>query len=288
MTDSIRDVPVFKLYGAPLEWPTPDLLHCESIPARSRLHDWEIKPHRHADLAQLLYVRKGWAQLQVEGEPTRVEQPSIQFVPPLCIHGFQFSERIDGYVLTLAAPLLARLQAHLGAQRQAREAPGLYPVGADRRYIDTLFDAIDSEYAGTAPARELLLQSLIGVLAVWLGRQVMVRRAEARPGRGQEYLSAFSQLVERHFREHLGIDEYARRLGISPAHLNGVARRLSGQTALGIVHQRLLLEAKRDLVYTAMTVNEIADRLGFSEPAYFTRFFKRLSGVSPSVFRKGD
>uniref|UniRef100_UPI001FB80F71 helix-turn-helix domain-containing protein n=1 Tax=Pseudomonas aeruginosa TaxID=287 RepID=UPI001FB80F71 len=112
--------------------------------------------------------------------------------------------------------------------------------------------------------------------------------AEARPGRGQEYLSAFSQLVERHFREHLGIDEYARRLGISPAHLNGVARRLSGQTALGIVHQRLLLEAKRDLVYTAMTVNEIADRLGFSEPAYFTRFFKRLSGVSPSVFRKGD
>lgn len=215
MTDSTRDVPVFKLYGAPLEWPTPDLLHCESIPARSRLHDWEIKPHRHADLAQLLYVRKGWAQLQVEGEPTRVEQPSIQFVPPLCIHGFQFSERIDGYVLTLAAPLLARLQAHLGAQRQALEAPGLYPVGADRRYIDTLFDAIDGEYAGTAPARELLLQSLIGVLAVWLGRQVMVRRAEARPGRGQEYLSAFSQLVERHFREHLGIDEYARRLGIS-------------------------------------------------------------------------
>lgn len=62
MTDSTRDVPVFKLYGAPLEWPTPDLLHCESIPARSRLHDWEIKPHRHADLAQLLYVRKGWAQ----------------------------------------------------------------------------------------------------------------------------------------------------------------------------------------------------------------------------------
>ena len=67
-----------------------------------------------------------------------------------------------------------------------------------------------------------------------------------------------------------------------------MARRLSGQTALGIVHQRLLLEAKRDLVYTAMTVNEIADRLGFSEPAYFTCFFKRLSGVSPSVFRKGD
>ena len=205
----------------------------------------------------------------------------------MCIHGFQFSERIDGYVLTLAAPLLARLQAHLGAQRQALEAPGLYPVGADRRYIDTLFDAIDGEYAGAAPARELLLQSLIGVLAVWLGRQVMVRRAEARPGRGQEYLSAFSQLVERHFREHLGIDEYARRLGISgtperrgapPQRADRTGHRAPAPAAGG--------QARPGS--TAMTVNEIADRLGFSEPAYFTRFFKRLSGVSPSVFRKGD
>ena len=48
-------VPVFKLYGDALEWPTPDLLHCESIPKRSRLHDWVIEPHRHPDLLQLLY-----------------------------------------------------------------------------------------------------------------------------------------------------------------------------------------------------------------------------------------
>ena len=60
-------VPVFKLYGDALEWPTPDLLHCESIPKRSRLHDWVIEPHRHPDLLQLLYLRSGWALIEVEG-----------------------------------------------------------------------------------------------------------------------------------------------------------------------------------------------------------------------------
>lgn len=52
-------VPVFKLYGETSAWPTPDLIHCESIPERSKLHGWEIKPHRHSDLVQLLYVQAG-------------------------------------------------------------------------------------------------------------------------------------------------------------------------------------------------------------------------------------
>ena len=56
---SAAAVPVFKLYGETAVWPTPDLLHCESIPERSRLHDWEIKPHRHGDLVQLLYLQGG-------------------------------------------------------------------------------------------------------------------------------------------------------------------------------------------------------------------------------------
>src|SRR3990167_2421429 len=69
MPSGVRDtIPVFKLYGETGVWPTPDLIHCESIAERSRLHDWEIKPHRHSDLVQLLYVQDGCAELEVEGE----------------------------------------------------------------------------------------------------------------------------------------------------------------------------------------------------------------------------
>ena len=80
-TSPATAVPVFKLYGETAVWPTPDLIHCESIPERSRLHDWEIKPHRHGDLVQLLYVQGGSAELEVEGVVNRVQQPSLQVVP---------------------------------------------------------------------------------------------------------------------------------------------------------------------------------------------------------------
>jgi AraC family transcriptional activator of pobA len=286
MKSPLPNIPVFMLYGDPLEWPTPDLLHCESIPKRSSLHHWEIQLHRHADLVQLLYVRKGWAELNVDGQRARLEESAIQVVPALCIHGFRFSEDIEGFILTLAMPLVTRLQEHLGGQQMTFDQPALYRVGSERQYIHTLFAAINNEYSTLAPARDLLLQSLVGVLAVWLGRQVTVRDAKERPERGQHYLAEFSQRVEASYNQHRPIQAYARELGITPAYLNGLCRKLRGQTALGVVHQRLLLEAKRNLIYTGLTVNQIADALGFSEPAYFTRFFKRLMGVSPSVFRQ--
>ncbi|MNF13714.1 Transcriptional activator NphR [compost metagenome] len=55
-----------------------------------------------------------------------------------------------------------------------------------------------------------------------------------------------------------------------------------------MLHQRLLLEANRNLIYTSLTVNQISELLGFSEPAYFTRFFKRLTGITPGAFRRSN
>ena len=277
-------IPVFKLYGAGLDWPTPDLLHCESIADRSRLHDWEIRPHRHADLTQLLYVRRGWAEIEMEGVRTRIDEAAVQVVPPLCIHGFRFSEGVEGHVLTLANPLLAQLEAGLDGQHGALRSAGLHRAGEDRRYLNTLFGAIDREYRTPAPARDLLLQSLVGVLAVWVGRQMLVRQTE-RPSRAQELLAAFTSMVEAEFSQQRSVEDYAARLDITPAYLNTLARRFTGHTAQGVLHRRLLLEAKRQLIYTAMTASQISDDLGFSEPAYFSRFFKRLTGQSPTEFR---
>ena len=277
-------IPVFKLYGAGLEWPTPDLLHCESIADRSRLHDWKIRPHRHADLTQLLYIRRGWAEVEIEGVRARIDDAAVQVVPPLCIHGFRFSERVEGHVLTLANPLLAQLETSLDGQQAALRSADLHRAGRDRRYLNTLFDAIDREYRTHATARDLLLQSLVGMLAVWVGRQMLVRQAQ-RPSRAQELLAAFTEMVEKDFSTQRSVEGYAAGLDITPAYLNTLARRFTGHSAQGVLHQRLLLEAKRQLIYTAMTVSQISDGLGFSEPAYFSRFFKRLAGQSPKEFR---
>lgn len=81
--------------------------------------------------------------------------------------------------------------------------------------------------------------------------------------------------------------KYSRQLGISAPHLNSICRKLERQTAPAIIHQRLLLEAKRSLTYTGRAITEIAYQLGVVEPSHFTRFFKGKAGVSPKEFRSG-
>jgi AraC family transcriptional activator of pobA len=282
----LPSIPVFKLYGESLDWPTPDLLHCETISKRSREHQWEIKPHRHADLCQLLFVFKGQAELEIEGRRSQLTEPAIQILPPLSVHGFRFSQDVEGFVVTLAAPLIAHLQGQLGQSENALAQAESYPAGEEGDYLNSLFSALHSEYTSHKPAREMLMHSLVSVIMVWVSRQVIQRRtAMARPQRAREYLNGFIQLVEETYRQHVKVEDLAHRLGISVSHLNGTCRELAGQPALQIMHERQLLEAKRLLTYTSMTIYEMSDLLGFSDPTNFTRLFRRRVGISPKAFR---
>jgi AraC family transcriptional activator of pobA len=103
--------------------------------------------------------------------------------------------------------------------------------------------------------------------------------------RAREHLAGFVALVDENFSKHTTLDHYAARLDISTAHLNAICRQMSGRSALQLIHERLILEARRELIYTSMTIKEISELLGFTDPAYFTRFFKRQMGVSPKDFR---
>lgn len=102
----VQTVPVFKLYGEECGWPTPDLLHCESILQRSSLYQWHIRVHQHAEMVQLLYLHQGRAEIEIEGATAVMTESCIQVVPALCIHGFNFSPGTQGFVLSLALPLL--------------------------------------------------------------------------------------------------------------------------------------------------------------------------------------
>ena len=101
-----------------------------------------------------------------------------------------------------------------------------------------------------------------------------------------QHLQRFHALIEQRFRESRSIEAYAGTLGITATQLNNVCRTHAGKSALQLIHDRVLLEARRNLVYTVMSVSEIAYALGFSDPAYFSRFFRQRTGVSPGAFRR--
>lgn len=283
------DIPVFKLYGESRAWHTPDLIHCESISERSEMHQWHIAPHRHNGLVQLVYLSAGTATVELEGKTHQLQRPTLLFLPEMCVHGFDFSRDAEGRVITIAAPLLKQLSERHDFLMSATGEAGVFPLTSLDGPVNSILETIAEEYINPAPGRALVLESLVGVLLVWLRRR-QARDALPEPGsrqdRGGHHLLQFSRLVENHYKAHHPIEFYGGQLGITAAHLNTLCRRLAGHSALQIVHERLLLEAKRNLIYTSMTISQVSDTLGFSEPAYFTRFFKRLTGSSPKAFRE--
>jgi AraC family transcriptional activator of pobA len=280
-------VPVYHLYGERDSELAPDLVHCESIASRSRLHNWEIQPHRHHGLFQMLWLARGKARVELDGRPADLSGGQVLLLPQHCVHGFRFSEDADGEVITLAYAFFQRLQPDLGPALQAMSTPVVYTprAGADRRQIEAAFQSTHEAYAGHHAYRSLLIEAQLVSLLVRLLRLLPVQEDDLPLARGREHLTRFSQLVETNYAAQHPLEFYSASLGISTAHLNALCRQLTGHSALSLVHTRIALEARRYLVYTSMPVKDVSDVLGFSDPAYFTRFFKRQTGIAPISFR---
>ncbi|RJF99190.1 helix-turn-helix domain-containing protein [Noviherbaspirillum saxi] len=287
---NVGSIPVYKLYGEQDPWPTPEMVHCESIASRSRLHNWHIKPHQHNGLFQILYLHSGSARIQLDDKQSLMQGGQVLMVPQICIHGFEFDRNTVGHVVTLAYPLISKLTRQMGDGLVALTHPSLHTLGEDEEsaHIRMAFAALDAEYRATAPHRDILIEALLGAILVWLTRHAMqaplMQHKEAP--RGSRHVARFCELLEEHYSQHYPVAYYASQLGITAAHLNLLCRQNADKSALDLIHERVLLEAKRNLVYTSMTISEVSYAIGFSDPAYFTRFFKRSVGQSPKDFRR--
>jgi len=92
--------------------------------------------------------------------------------------------------------------------------------------------------------------------------------------------------IEQYYKEEKNVEFYARKMELSSKRLNEIFKELLGQTVTQVLHHRLLLEAKRELVSQTKTIQSISDDLGFENPSYFARFFKKNEGSSPTEFLK--
>lgn len=284
-------LPAFALYGEAGS-PGAALLHIESIESRSRLYDWEIDAHVHQGLHQVLWLRSGWAEVVLDESRSRCEGPTAVLIPPGVAHAFRFSSDSDGHVLTVNAHLLAEGEAAgMGeALQQLFAQPrtlALETDSPDVARLQPLFDALHAESsaddAANAPVPLWLARALVWRLAQ-LGRRLPESRHH-RPGLRQSLYTRWVVLLELHYREHWPVSRYAEQLGLSTERLNRMVSAETGCPAQALIHARLAREACRRLVHVAAPVSRIAFDLGFEDPAYFCRFFKRHSGLSPRAYR---
>jgi AraC family transcriptional activator of pobA len=271
-------IPVWALYGEDRAF--PDVLHVERITDRAAGLDWRIAPHRHVHLHQFFLIRDGVTRITLDGETPRTATPFLLSIPAGVVHGFTFSAGTEGFVLTVPLQTLPGL---LGAGPGAvLDRVALLPVDGE---TDALFRAIHAEHEETRPGRALMLQALATQIACRVLRG-MEESGSSLAAADPRY-TAFRDQVHRHLRDGWTLADHAREIGISERHLSRIIRAATGQSAAALIEATVIREACRLLVYTRATIAAIGYDLGFDDPSYFSRAFRRVTGLSPGAYRKG-
>jgi AraC family transcriptional regulator, transcriptional activator of pobA len=281
-------IPDYGLYGEPQDKQFTERLHVETVPYRSVVYGWRIRPHRHHGLYQFFWIESGGGQLEIEDTAHALCPPLAILVPPLVVHGFEFTPGTNGFVVSLP---IATLDKVLAPSVQASFDKALLLPHQEQSDAlanpRSLFADALSEYSGSLPGRSDALCAYATLLGIWFLRARGSASSLQSPGASVRavLLRRFIEVVERRFAEQPSVSRIAKELGVSAPHLTRSCRELLGRPALSLVHERIVLEAKRSLGFTAMPISQIAYSLGFADPAYFSRFFRNRVGVNPSVYR---
>ncbi len=286
-----RRIQTYLLYGEPPRRIAGRMLHVETIEARSAKHRWKIDPHMHHVLHQMIFVLRGRGVVQAEGARAQYRPPAMIVIPAGSVHGFEFEPGTTGHVISISDELQKDLvQRDAGVGALFARPVTLEFHGAALRATDLAQGVrmLAREFHRSDSGHELAVQGWLEVVLANVLRlaQNLPDASDAVTGRRRRLVARFSELIERRFRNSLSVPDYATLLNISETRLRTACLALTGQSPVHLIHARLLLEAKRQLHYTDNPVSEIAYAIGFADPAYFTRFFSRLTGLSPRAFRQ--
>jgi len=290
----MTSVPRFALYGTESAPAWADLVHLERIPERSSVYNWEIDPHVHEALLQVLYITEGSSggEALIDERCWPITPPCLIIIPAGAVHGFHFRKDIDGPVITAAQRPLESLMAAIAPEMLTHiRRPKVLPVDPNGRFADALlplFDAIEREARYAALGQVAAGMSLLAALFVQIAR--IADSAGDGPtdprSRKAGQIEQFRLLVDERFRVQRSVDHYAQALGVTAGHLGRLCRETLGMSPLDAINARVVHEAQRELVYSSLGIKQIAAELGFDDEAYFGRFFKKHTGQRPTEFRE--
>lgn len=278
-----RTIPAYGLYGDSAPQPLEDFFHAETIAVRSRRYDWEISPHLHTTLSQILFVARGEVRLRLDDMERREDGPLLVCAPCDTVHGFRFSPDVIGFVVTASQDFVDSLARQDALRLQLRKPATHRPSDAlTERLLALGQQLVDAERDRFDPHVHRLHHALA---EAWL-------RTAIQPGLDQTSVQGgnaqrFQTLVETSYREHRPLAFYADRLHCTVRTLSRQTDMAFGMTPLQLINRRLLFEARRLLRFTNASCSEAAAELGFEDPAYFSRFYRRMTGHAPSAEKRG-
>jgi AraC family transcriptional activator of pobA len=292
---AVNALPLFHLYGDPPDDSAFDFIHIETIASRSSLHEWTIRAHRHRNLFQILLIEKGGGDMTFEAATVPFTAPAAILVPATTAHGFRFRPQVtDGWVVSFTEDVADALGEQSGealGRLKAIAAEPLVPLRSadEARRLSALCRDLNEEASLAREGFRLAMRGLLALIAIEVVRLSVSR---ARTGAvtlapADPRIEQLRRLIDEHFRRERLISFYAEKLAMTADRLNDHVKRATGVTAGHLIRQRVLTEAKRQLVFTNQPIHEIAYDLAFSDPSHFTRFFRKQTGTTPQAFREG-
>ena len=278
-------IPEFFVYGEPTRALDVGFLHVETVQARASVHRGQVLAHKHPQMAQITFWTSGRGIYRIEDGTWSFSAPTVSFMPSGVVHGFDIEPGTDAIVVSVADAALAAIAEHSALPLdQPVFVTGRGEAGLWQRLGDTV-RVIQVEYAEAHAGMEKILPALIAVALSGIARldaqshAVAVPAAVALGGR-------LRRLIDSHFRDDWPVERYVEELGTTRHLLDKAAHQVLGSGVRQAIGERRLVEAKRLLLFTIRTVEDIAYETGFNDPAYFSRFFRQAVGVSPAAWRR--
>ncbi len=269
-----------------------DFIHLEPLQDRSIIYSWEIEEHIHTDLIQIFVIESGSGTLFSEGKNIVLKAPCIVTVPANVLHGFHFEPKITGDVITISQSFFVTLlkeKSHI--KKEIDQLSSLDFENRPELFTDLLNwkTKIQQEIFDEAPEKLLALKIYFELFYLELYRSTLQSTSEAliSQNRNLAYFQQFQALIRQHAQNLPSIKTFAKTLGITQTHLNRVCHTVADTSALKVVQDFTINEAKKYLLNTSYSIAEVAYFLNFNDPAYFSRLFKKRVGVPPGEFRKG-
>ena len=281
----------YGLYGEKYEARLPGFVHSELHETRCNQYGWVIRPHVHTNLFQIVLIDSGETEFTSGSQTISLKEPCLITMPVDVLHGYVFSPDVKGVVISLSDsypenlfPNSPSILMELSRMQLIRSSAGEDAFNNLAR----LAWQVHTELYTNLPERMVALQASLSLLLISVYRLARLQTVDALAidDRSLQYFRQFQQFLKEDFSSRQTVTDYARKLGITPVHLNRVCRSVAGKSTLQIIQDVILLEAQRYLHHSTYSISEISYLLNFDDISYFSRLFKKRLGMSPRKCRE--
>lgn len=250
------------------------------------------QPHR-VGFYQILYITKGEGRHIIDFKPYEYSKGSLFFISSGQVHAFDVNPEADGFLVLFTDDFLTKNMIHTDIFSFSRlynyhlYPPDIPPGKAAESMFNPIIHELYNEYIFTDTfAKEEMLRTLLKLLLLKAERLKQTLTPKKKNSEWVNQFSKFRHLLSDRFSKTRNADNYAQMMGISYNHLNKIVKAVTGNTAKSFIDHFIILESKRQLAVSDISVKELTYLMGFDEPTNFVKYFKKHTQLSPAQFKK--